>query len=117
MFNRIVWFDLPALDLERAMKFYSSVLDADVSESYPGVGVITSDDGAVSGCVFCSEDVQPSDQGVLLYFNVDGRLEDAVSAAEKFGGSVNEAPHAIGEFGHRAIVIDSEGNRIALHSA
>ncbi|MFQ5548551.1 MAG: VOC family protein [Woeseia sp.] len=117
MFNRIVWFDLPASDLERAMKFYSRVLGAEVNERFSGVGVISSDDGAVSGCVFKSEEIRPSDQGVLLYFNVDGRLEEAVSVAEECGGTVYEAPHAIGEFGHRAIVIDSEGNRIALHSS
>ncbi len=116
MTNRIVWFDVPTLDLDRAMKFYSRVLDAEVNEEFPGVGVISSDEGAVSGCVFKSDEVHPSDQGALLYFNVNGRLEEAVSAAEECGGTVKESPHAIGEFGHRAIVIDSEGNRIALHS-
>ena len=117
MMNRIVWFDLPASDLERAMKFYSNVLDAEVSERFPGVGVISSEDGAVSGCVFKSDDVKPSDHGALLYFNVDGRLEEAVAAAEATGGTIKQPPHSIGEFGHRAIVVDSEGNRIALHSA
>ena len=116
MTNRIVWFDLPALDLERAMKFYSAVLDVDVNEHFPGVGVIAMDDGAVSGCLFKTDDIQPSDQGALLYFNVDGRLDQAVNAASENGGTVKEKPHAIGEFGHRAVVIDSEGNRIALHS-
>jgi len=116
MTNRIVWFDLPAADLERAMKFYAAVLDTKVSERFPGVGVISSDDGAISGCVFKSEEIQPSDQGALLYFNVSGRLDAAVAAAAKCGGTIKEPPHPIGEFGRRALVIDSEGNRIALHS-
>ncbi len=92
------------------------MLDADVSERFPGVGVISSDEGAVSGCIFKSDEVKPSDHGALLYFNVNGRLDEAVSAAEECDGTIKEPPHAIGEFGHRAIVIDSEGNRIALHS-
>ena len=116
MTNRVVWFDLPASDVERAMRFYSAVLSVDVKEQFPGVGVIPADHGSVSGCIFKSEEVQPSDQGALLYFNVNGRLAEAVAAVEKNGGRVVEPAQPIGEFGHRAVVIDSEGNRVALHS-
>jgi hypothetical protein len=104
------------LDLERAMNFYSKVLNAEISEEFPGVAVMSHGQGEVAGCIFKSEEVQPSDQGTLLYFNVDGRLDAAVGAVEDCGGTIKEAAHPIGEFGHRAIVIDSEGNRIALHS-
>lgn len=116
MSNRVVWFDLPATDLERAMQFYAAVLSTEVIEQFPGVAVIAADDGAVTGCLYKSEDVKPSDQGALLYFNVDDRLVDAVATAERLGGRIDEPPHAIGDFGFRAVVIDSEGNRIALHS-
>lgn len=114
--NRIVWFDIPASDLGRAIRFYAGVLDAQVAERFPGVGVIAADDGAVSGCVFRSDEIRPSDQGPLIYLNVNGRLDDAVEMVPQFGGSIKEPKHSIGEFGYRAIVIDSEGNRIALHS-
>ncbi len=116
MTNRIVWFDMPAVDLERAMQFYAAVLDVEMTEKFPGVGVISASDGAVSGCVYKTEEIEPSEHGALLYFNVNGRLDDAVAAAEQFGGIVKQAPHPIGEFGHRALVLDSERNRIALHS-
>ncbi len=117
MANRIVWFDVPASDLERAMNFYSKVLDVEINEEFPGVAVMSHDEGEIGGCVFKSEEIQPSDQGTLLYFNVDGRLDAAVAAVEECGGTIKEPRHPIGEFGHRALVIDSEGNRIALHSA
>ncbi len=116
MTNRIVWFDVPASDLERAMNFYSKVLDVEIKEEFPGVAVMSHDKGTVGGCIFKSEEIQPSDQGALLYFNVNGRLDAAVALAEECGGTIKEPRHAIGEFGHRALVIDSEGNRIALHS-
>ncbi len=116
MTNRIVWFDLPAADLARARRFYSAVLNAEVKEEFPGVAIIAHDSGEVSGCLFTGEEAKPSRSGALLYFNVDGRLQDAVDAAERHGGEVEKPPHEIGPFGHRAIVIDSEGNRIALHS-
>jgi len=51
-----------------------------------------------------------------VYLNVDGRMKAAVEAASSNGGRVVEAAHAIGPHGLRAVIIDSEGNRIALHS-
>jgi predicted enzyme related to lactoylglutathione lyase len=52
----------------------------------------------------------------MIYLNANGRLDEAVAAVPANAGSVIEAKHAIGPFGFRAIVIDSEGNRVALHS-
>jgi predicted enzyme related to lactoylglutathione lyase len=51
-----------------------------------------------------------------VYFNANGRIKDAVDQAEKNGGKVIEPVHSIGPHGYRAILLDSEGNRIALHS-
>ena len=50
------------------------------------------------------------------YLNADGRLADAVRAVAGNGGRIIEAVHQIGPHGYRAIVLDSEGNRVALHS-
>jgi len=116
MTHCIVWFDLPVADLARAMGFYRAVLEAEVNEEFPGVAVFAHGDGEVSGCLFKSDDRPPGPDGVLVYFNVNGRLEPAVDAATAHGGHVEQSPHDIGPFGRRAIVIDSEGNRIALHS-
>ena len=116
MSHRVIWFDLPVTDLKRAMKFYSNVLKAEVKEDRPGVAVISHEQGEVSGCLYAKLSTGPSEGGALLYFNVNGRLDEAVAAAEKHGGRVVKPPHAIGPFGQRAIVMDSEGNRIALHS-
>ena len=40
----------------------------------------------------------------------------ALNAVESHGGKVLSAMHSIEPFGFRAIVLDSEGNRVALHS-
>ena len=53
---------------------------------------------------------------LLLYLNVDGRIKDAVEQVSKLGGAVLEDVHSIGPHGFRAIVRDSEGNRVVLHS-
>jgi len=123
MANQIVWFDMPVKDLDRAIKFYSAVLGAPLNrQQFSGMSFATfpHQDQEVSGCLTPGgegDEVQPSDHGVLVYFNCQGRLDQAISAAQSNGGKVLKPKHQIGPYGHRAIVLDSEGNRIALHSS
>lgn len=119
MANRVVWVDIPMVDLERAIRFYSEVLGAPVQrEEFPGmtIGILPHGEGEVGGCLFRKADDKPSAQGPLLYLNVQGRLDDAVEAAERNGGKVLLPRQPIGPHGFRAIILDSEGNRVALHS-
>ena len=117
----LCWTDIPVIDLDRAIAFYSAVLGAPVTkeESSPGVefGLLPHESDNVSGCLTLGGDNQPSLLGPLIYLSVDGRLDAAVAAVIANGGQVQQAPHQIGPYGYRAVVIDSEGNRIALHSA
>jgi predicted enzyme related to lactoylglutathione lyase len=57
------------------------------------------------------------DAGPLIYWNVEGRPAQAVAAVAANGDQVLADMHQIGRHGWRAIVLDSEGNRIALHVA
>ena len=118
MTHRVVWFDVPVADLDRAMNFYRAVLAIEITEDFHGmrVGVMQHADGEVSGCLVQHED-RPSADGLLLYFNVDGRLDEACELVEKHGGKIKAPRHSIGPWGFRALVLDSEGNRIALHSS
>ena len=118
MANTIGWFDLPVNDLERAMAFYSKVTAKELAKAWPGMEVATFQhgDGDVAGCLYKEANAKPSDHGVLVYFNVSGRLDDAVREVGNNGGKVLQAREQIGPHGFRAIVLDSEGNRIALHS-
>jgi hypothetical protein len=52
----------------------------------------------------------------LIYLNCDGRLDAAIAAVEANGGKVLKPKHPIGPYGFRAVILDSEGNRLALHS-
>ena len=63
-----------------------------------------------------TEELTDLPRGLLVYLNVDGRIADAERAVAAGGGQVLKATHAIGPHGYRAIVLDSEGNRVALHS-
>jgi len=119
MANQIVWCDIPVKDLDRAIRFYKAVLGKPVTkQSFPGmnIGLLPDADDGVSGCLFASPEAKPSVDGPLLYLNCEGRLPVAIAAVDINGGKVLQPKHAIGAYGFRAIVIDSEGNRIALHS-
>jgi len=118
--NQFVWVDIPVVDLDRAIAFYSAVLGGAVSrEGGPGFffGLLPQAGSAVSGCLYQpGPENGPSQHGPLVYLNARGRLREAVQAVQEHGGYVVQSIHQIGEHGWRAIVVDSEGNRIALHA-
>jgi uncharacterized protein len=120
--NTLVWCDVPVQDLDRAIKFYSAVLGAPLKrEEFSGMAfaLLPYAEAAVSGCLVPQSernDNPPSSHGPLLYFNCHGRLDAAITTVSENGGKVLQARHPIGPHGFRAIVLDSEGNRIALHS-
>jgi len=117
--NRLVWFDIPVADLERAAAFYRGVLGIGVHvENSPGYSfaVLEHEDGN-GGCLVPKASEISANSGILVYLNANGRMRDAMRQVEKLGGRVVEPAQSIGPHGFRAIVIDSEGNRIALHAA
>lgn len=119
MHNQVVWCDIPVTDLNRSVKFYSDVLGAKVekqSSSGMEFAVLPHVGEGVGGCLVLAKDNEPSAKGPLVYLNCGGRLDDAIATVEPNGGKIVEPKHAIGPYGFRALVLDSEGNRIALHS-
>lgn len=117
--SRVSWFDMPVRDLDRAIDFYRVVLDCEITvekATSGSIGVIAHSDGEIAGSLFKKEGYLPSPQGILVYLNVNGRLEEAVQQVRRMGGHVLREAHAISPWGYRAIVLDCEGNRVALHS-
>jgi len=116
--NRAVWFDIPATDLDRAAAFYAAVLGIKVQkEQMPGGAFcVLEHHNGNGGCLVSGEPDANPGRGILLYLNVDGRIRDAVELVTRKGGRVLQPVHGIGPHGFRAIVVDSEGNRVALHS-
>ena len=118
--HQVVWFDIPVRDLDRAVRFYSAVLGTQLKKEQTGPGaaiaILPHAGGSIGGCLVLNADARPSEGGPLLYLNTHDRLDEALNAVEKHSGRVLSARHSIAPFGFRAIVLDSEGNRIALHS-
>jgi predicted enzyme related to lactoylglutathione lyase len=119
MANQVVWVDIAVGDLERAVRFYSAVLGTPLAtHEMQGMTLafLPSESGDVGGCLFASEKEKPGAQGPLIYLNCNGRLEAAIAEVEKNGGKILKAAHSIAPHGNRAVILDSEGNRVALHS-
>lgn len=116
--NRAVWLDIPVADLDRAIAFYAAVLAIQVHrerfESFDFA--VLEHAGGNGGCLIVDPGAVTRG-GILVYFNTEGRIRDAVAEVERHGGQVLQDTHSIGPHGYRAIVLDSEGNRIALHSS
>nr|MCS5559315.1 hypothetical protein [Oceanospirillaceae bacterium] len=96
--NRVVWFDIPVADLDRAISFYERVLAIEVDkQSLDGFefATLAHADGN-GGCLVPNADGVSATQGPLIYLNVDGRLEEAVALVEDQGGSVTQSIHRIG---------------------
>jgi predicted enzyme related to lactoylglutathione lyase len=110
---RIVWVDIPVVDLDRA------ILGGEVTrQEFQGlsIAILPHQDGEMGGCLFKQDGERPSDHGPLLYLNADGRIDQAIAAVEPNGGKIIQPRHPIGPYGFRAVVLDSEGNRTGRHS-
>ncbi len=123
--NTLCWTDIPVANMDRAIKFYSAILGIEVSRmSEQGFeyGLLPHEEQCASGCLCVAGDSvgnenKPSQTGPLIYLSVEGRLDDAVKKTDANGGKVLEGKQQIGRHGFRALIVDSEGNRIALHSS
>ncbi|MEI7446383.1 MAG: VOC family protein [Burkholderiales bacterium] len=117
---RAVWFELPAIDLDRAVRFYEAVLGAEfMRERVDGHEMAffsggTDADGIV-GAIATGDVYRPSVEGAIVYFGVDD-VEAVLRRATAHGGEVLYPATSIGERGMVGEFRDSEGNRVALHA-
>ena len=119
MVNQIVWFEIPVKDLDRAMKFYSKLMDCKLTKDKhedTEYAFFPHSDDDVGGCLILDKNLTPSIDGVLIYLNANNRIDDAIEIARNSGGKITQEKTQIGPWGYRAIIIDTEGNKIALHS-
>ncbi len=120
--NAIQWFEIPALDLERAYHFYHTILHGNVRKGTFGQGELIlfnvpfGTGEAVGGSIVVRPDLKPTDEGGVIYLNAFGALQDAVDKVENAGGKVIIPRIDLGKFGFSAVIIDTEGNKIGLMS-
>lgn len=120
MTNAINWFEIPAADFERALRFYGAVLGASITRHKMGdadMGFLPADRDGVGGAIVAGPDAHPGPGGALVYLNANPDLSVALGRVTAAGGSVLVPKTEISpEFGFFALVKDTEGNVVGLHS-
>ncbi|MCP4294695.1 MAG: VOC family protein [Proteobacteria bacterium] len=121
MKNSIDWFEIPVKDLDRAVKFYRQVLGYDfqiMKINKVEMAVIKNADKSsygATGALVEGEGYIPSMKGINLYLLCDS-IEDCLKETELSGGKVLTKKYSIGSHGDIAHIVDSEGNRLTLHT-
>ena len=120
MTNSINWFEIPVKNFNRAKSFYELLLGDAIQEMpHPSLkyGILPGDMmNGVTGAIVEGEGFEPSMAGSLIYLNGGEDLSIALSKVEAAGGKILMPKTSIGGNGFMAHLVDTEGNRIALHS-
>jgi predicted enzyme related to lactoylglutathione lyase len=122
--NAISWFEIPATDINRAQKFYESIFDfkmipMDLEQIQMRLFPITDMINGVGGALCASGGfhLPSADKGPLVYLNANPDVQVVLDRIETAGGRILVPKTQISpEYGHMAVFIDPEGNRVALHS-
>jgi predicted enzyme related to lactoylglutathione lyase len=119
MSNATNWFEIAVNDLERAARFYETMLGISLKREVFGgmpMATFTAPDG-VGGSLVKDERRSPgAGGGSLVYLNANGKLDGCIARVAGAGGAVIAPKVDIGEPGFIAIVRDTEGNVVGLHS-
>lgn len=122
MKSAINWYEIPVSDLNRAKKFYSTVLGYELADMpMPGLPFkysrfpVEQGEG-VGGVLVEGPGYKPSAEGTMVYLNCGEDLSGSLSKVEKAGGKILLQKTPVGALGFMAHFIDSEGNRVAFFS-
>lgn len=112
------WFDIPVSDLDRAIKFYTEVVAEPLQKySAPGLEGALFPERGVTGTLLKGDGFKPSIQGCVVYLDGGDDLEPMLRRAEQAGGKVLLPKTEIdGNRGFFAYFMDTEGNRVGIHS-
>ena len=120
MKSYVAIFEIPATDITRAINFYEAVLALEIEQmEMPGLalGLLPYENQMVTVVIGQGEGYVPAAEGPTVYLNAGDDLQVMLNRVEPNGGKilVPKTPHA-DEIGFFALFLDSEGNRIGLHS-
>jgi predicted enzyme related to lactoylglutathione lyase len=120
--NSLNWFEIPVTDMERAKHFYQVIFSHHMDETemmgmnmavFPG----ENGDGKAHGALVQSANHKPSMEGITVYLNANPDMATVLEKVEPMGGKILMPKTQITpEIGYMAFFIDTEGNRIGLHS-
>src|SRR5690606_36460957 len=123
--NIITWFEIPVKDIDRAKKFYETIVDIEMIKQVDGENegvffpfdpnTIQATSGRVTGVLSKSDRNSPSTNGTVVYINASPSIETVLDKVEQAGGKI-VAPKMLIPAGYISIIMDREGNKIGLHA-
>lgn len=120
MKNSVNWFEIPVKNFERAKAFYGTLLNSEIQVMpHPEFkyGILPGDmENGVTGGIVEGPGFEPGTNGPLIYLNGGDDLSVPLAKVEKAGGKILLPKTSIGGNGFMAHILDTEGNKIALHS-
>ncbi len=118
--NTVIWCEIPVTDFARAQSFYAAVLGRPIEAMPMGpvtMGFLSGEPNGVSGAIVHGDGSTPSTHGTTVYLNGGDDLAPMLARVEPAGGSIAVPKSEIGnDFGFFAHFIDTEGNKIGIHS-
>lgn len=120
--NPVVWFEIYVQDMKRARDFYESVFGgrlAKMESSLPGIELwnfpMERNGAGAPGALIKMDGCPSGGNGTIVYFSCADCAIEAKKAVAN-GGHIFKDKSSIGQYGFIALVIDTEGNMIGLHS-
>lgn len=121
MNNLISIVEIPTTDFSRAVKFYQNILNVAIEEvdmDGTQMGVLPSDGKTVNVVLAKGYGYKPTTEGAVLYLNAGHDLQPMLDKVSQNGGQIIVHKTEISpEIGCYALFIDTEGNKLGLHSA
>ena len=121
--NSLNWFEIPASDINRAKDFYENIFDIkmDAPAEMMGMQMVffpsEPGSGKANGGIVQSSMHTPSQDGSVIYLNANPAMDNVLERINNSGGKILMPKTEIGQdFGYMAFFVDSEGNKMGLHS-
>lgn len=115
----VSWFEIPAINFQQAVDFYNYIFKLEMEKNHEGnyaMAFFPANNG-IGGAIVAGPGSTPSDTGPLIYLNGGKDLNQVLERVETAGGRIIMSKTLINkDSGYFAIFIDSEGNKLALHS-
>ena len=119
--SAINWFEIPSTNFDRAVRFYGEIYALEMHTHEMGqlrMGFFQHEQGVGTGvAVVFGDDRAPSRDGSKLYLNAGEDLNVVLNRVDNAGGRIVQGKTQISpEIGYFALIEDTEGNHIYLHS-
>jgi len=120
MKNLVSIIEIPATDFQRAVSFYQTILNVTIEEvdmAGTQMGILPGDGETVNVVLVKGSDYIPTTEGAVVYLNSGEDLNPMLDRIAQNGGKVIVPKTEISpEMGFFALFIDTEGNKLGLHS-